>query len=678
MALPAFVPGPAAGSAQDSIRVDSPLPDPLIPIVQFIFQQPEWVMVGGLVLGAIVGLALLVLAWRRRAAILGWLGSSRRGLKIALAATAGAVLLAIAGTGVAAMNYMEHDNDFCLGCHIMVPAGQPFEHPDTGTYLLVNRMIKDSPHDSLECHDCHEPDMIAQAKELLLWMTERPEKVPPHGEIQNRVCEKCHEQGDAKESWQRISQTAGHKVHFESDSSALEDLQCVTCHALEVHRFVPVDSTCYQKGCHLSDSVGIRIGAMRAQTDLHCVTCHEFTAEPVFQPMRPGQTEADLTPRQEQCFSCHQMRQVLAAFDPALDPHDAKCGACHNPHQQASGAEARKSCASAQCHSDWRTVRFHTGAAHRKVAERCLTCHQPHAARVDASDCEGCHEEVRKRGGRNFTPPVPFDTTRALQRTHRDLPRELRDFSSREPSGAELLTASLGGTVQLHLTGASPPAGPPGAGGMRDALPTSPADTFSHRQHRQLACLTCHTTQSGQGSLRFSAPRGCQICHHQAPSRNRCAECHEEGELTAPHPSTVRVAVKDETPRDREVPFAHETHRELTCQQCHTQPVSLEPAPPVATCTDCHEDHHAAERSCATCHRTDNVAKAHDLDAAHEACSRCHDQATIARLTPVRSFCLTCHDPETDHYRERQCTECHFQTSPEAYQSHLSAGEPRR
>jgi hypothetical protein len=213
---------------------------------------------------------------------------------------------------------------------------------------------------------------------------------------------------------------------------------------------------------------------------------------------------------------------------------------------------------------------------------------------------------------------------------------------------------------------------------MRDALPTSPADTFSHRQHRQLACLTCHTTQSGQGSLRFSAPRGCQICHHQAPSRNRCAECHEEGELTAPHPSTVRVAVKDETPRDREVPFAHETHRELTCQQCHTQPVSLEPAPPVATCTDCHEDHHAAERSCATCHRTDNVAKAHDLDAAHEACSRCHDQATIARLTPVRSFCLTCHDPETDHYRERQCTECHFQTSPEAYQSHLSAGEPRR
>ncbi len=651
---------------QDSIRVESPLPDPLVPVVQFIFQQPGWVMIGGIVVGGIVALIVLALLWRNRAALLTWLRTRDRWLKITMAATVGAVLLAVAGTGVAAMNYMEHNNNFCLGCHVMIPAGEPFVRPDTGTYLIVNRIAKESPHDSLECHDCHEPDMVTQMKELWLWMTARPEQVPPHGQLTNRVCEKCHQQGEAKESWQRVAQTVGHKAHLESDSTALEDLQCVTCHALEVHRFVPVDSTCYQKGCHLSDSVGIRIGAMRDQTDLHCVTCHEFTAEPLF---RVGRDPAGgpLTPRDQQCFSCHEMRRVLEAFDPALDPHGATCGVCHNPHTQEDAKAAGQTCATAQCHADWRSVRFHVGAAHRKGAEECLTCHQPHAARVDASDCEGCHEEVSRQGGRNLTPPVPFDTTRALQRTHRDLP----------PRDQGLSSGSMGGTVRLHRAGDSPPTvGPPG-GGLA-ASPTSPADTFSHRQHRALACLTCHTTQSGQGSLRFEAPRGCQICHHQAPSRSRCAECHEEGELTAPAPMPVSVSVKNEPPRTRDVAFEHQTHAEVACQKCHTEPVSLAPGAPVAACTACHEEHHTEERSCAACHRTANVAEAHGPEAAHEACTECHDQATVARLSPNRSFCLACHDPETDHYPERQCIECHFQTSPEAYRPRLSAAGAAR
>ena len=68
---------------------------------------------------------------------------------------------------------------------------------------------------------------------------------------------------------------------------------------------------------------------------------------------------------------------------------------CHNPHTDVKPADALKSCADAQCHADWRDVDFHTGAAHRKVAQRCETCHLPHAARVDASDCVGCHESVR-------------------------------------------------------------------------------------------------------------------------------------------------------------------------------------------------------------------------------------------------------------------------------------------
>ena len=50
-------------------------------------------------------------------------------------------------------------------------------------------------------------------------------------------------------------------------------------------------------------------------------------------------------------------------------------------------------------------------------------------------------------------------------------------------------------------------------------------------------------------------------------------------------------------------------------------------------------------------------------------CDGCHEPATVAALTPTRSFCLTCHT--VDHYAKRECTQCHFLESPEAYRRHL-------
>jgi hypothetical protein len=38
---------------------------------------------------------------------------------------------------------------------------------------------------------------------------------------------------------------------------------------------------------------------------------------------------------------------------------------------------------------------------------------------------------------------------------------------------------------------------------------------------------------------------------------------------------------------------------------------------------------------------------------------------------PDRGFCLTCHSAADDHYAPRQCTECHFLSSPDGYRSHL-------
>ena len=638
----------------DSIVVRSPLPDPLIPVVQWIFQQPSWVMIAGIVLGAIVGLVMLVLIWRRRKKIGAWLVTRDRGVKLTLGLAVGTVLLLIVGSGLKATDYVMNDNDFCRGCHIFVPSGQLFVHPDTGTYLLVNKV--EGAHDSLSCHSCHPFDLKAQSKEMYYWILARPDKIPPHAKVPRTVCEQCHVQGEAKKTWQRIASTAGHRTHLESDSSALKKVQCLTCHARTAHRFQPADTTCAQKGCHLTDEVKIKLGRMAARFDpanltplpneeqLYCNSCHQFTAEAQF--VSRDSASATLRPGQRQCFGCHEMRQLLASFDPDKDPHKGSCGMCHNPHTDAKPKDALKSCTESGCHSNWRSVPFHVGAAHRKVSQRCETCHQPHAARVDASDCTGCHTEVRK-GGARTRPPVPFDTTKALKQSLR-----LVDPGRSRGQGD-----------------APPPDDPPGSTITATA---SPSDTFSHQRHSKLACLTCHNTASRRNQLTFQPPRGCQICHHQAPARSQCSTCHESGELDAARPLTVEVTVPKHAPRARPVVFAHSAHVEVTCTQCHTTPVSLEPEPRAKACVACHDEHHSRQTDCAACHRTVQITQAHVAPVdAHAGCTDCHGQSTVTKLVPGRSFCLSCHSSNVDHYVPKECSQCHLLSSPEAYRAHL-------
>jgi hypothetical protein len=642
-----------SGRFVDSVVVRSPLPDPLVPIVQWIFQRPSWVMISGIVLGAVVALFLMVWLWRRRRRIGGWLVTRDRGVKLALAGAIGAVLLLVVGGGLKVHNYVMHDNDFCSGCHIFVPSGQIFVQPDTGSYLLVNKV--EGPHDSLSCHACHPFDIKAQSKELYYWITARPDRIPPHAKVPRRICEECHVQGDAKETWQRIASTAGHRTHLESDSSALKEIACLTCHARTAHRFQPADTTCAQKGCHLTDDVKIRLGRMAARFEpssaplpneetLYCNSCHQFTAEAQFVSL--DSAAGTLRPAQSQCLGCHEMRRLLASFDPDKDPHAGSCGMCHNAHTDVKPKDALQSCADANCHSNWRSVPFHVGAAHRKVAARCETCHQPHSARVDASDCTGCHTEVRRGGGR-IRPPLPFDTTRALQQSlHLVEPGRSRGRGD-----------------------APPPDTPPGSAISAAA---SPSDTFSHQRHRRLACITCHNTSSKRKDLTFEPPRGCQICHHQAPARSQCSTCHQANELESTQPVTMRVAVRGHPPRPRPVSFAHLEHASLACVQCHTTPVTLEPHSQAAACVACHDQHHQGRSDCAACHRTAQIIPAHAAPVdAHAGCTECHTQSTVNTLVPRRAFCLTCHSPSADHYAPKECSECHFQSSPDDYRAHL-------
>ncbi len=134
----------------------------------------------------------------------------------------------------------------------------------------------------------------------------RDEKIPAHAKVPRKVCERCHVQGAAKETWQAIASTAGHRTHLESDSSALKGkVECLTCHARTAHRFVPADSTCVQKGCHLTDDTKIKLGKMAGQTDFHCTICHKFT-KPVAALATRDSAAGALRPSLKQCLLVSQ------------------------------------------------------------------------------------------------------------------------------------------------------------------------------------------------------------------------------------------------------------------------------------------------------------------------------------------------------------------------------------
>ena len=646
----------------DSVVVESPLPGGVAEVVRFLLNTvPPWVQIGGFVLAVILGAWLLWYVLVRRRVIAGWVMTRGRGYQVALAVVALLLVVGVGTMGAATWNYTQHSNDFCIGCHVMNPAFTRFSHDE-------------NKHAELSCHDCHQQPLSASVRQLYLWVKERPQEIGEHAKVPNQVCANCHVTADTAR-WQRVAATAGHRVHLESDSSALKDLQCVTCHGVEVHRFKPVAETCGQSACHKTSETNIVLGKMAEQTVRHCTSCHAFTAD-VPALATTDSARGTLVPGRTECLGCHAMRQVLADFDAGKDPHAGKCGTCHNPHQQKTPAAAAGSCATSGCHSNWRDVAFHVGSSHRDVGRQCLTCHLPHASRVDASDCQGCHLSVRERG--RLRPPLPFDTSAALQRPGSaagEPPPPPGDGGSAHPPVAP--PARRGGPSpdvsdeQLSHAASEFPGGLPPAGMHPSRPPPATADSFPHARHAKLACLVCHQTGTGHGRLTFERPRGCAICHHQAPADSKCGSCHRVTTYARPKQATLTVTVPGRQPNPRPVEFLHSVHDTRSCVECHTTPVSLTPAP--AVCLSCHVEHHAAGRSCSTCHRIAEPRAEHrTLEAAHQRCDACHTATTIARLTPTRTFCGTCHAAKTkNHYEPRECSTCHLLADPGAYRSRL-------
>jgi hypothetical protein len=635
---------------QDSVRVESPLPGGVAEVVRFFFHVPRWIQIGGVILGAAVALLLVVLLWRRRRRILGWLRTRSRPVGIGLAALALLVVVAAVGAGTVSWDYMQHDNGFCTGCHVMGPSFQAFTA---------------SEHADQLCHDCHQQSIFASARQLVMWVGERPDEIGSHAVIPDAICQTCHATGES-EKWEHIEATAGHRVHFESDDPELADVSCLTCHAAEVHEFAPVDRTCAQAGCH--EDMDVKLGGMANQTSLHCAACHEFTAD-VTALATTDSAASTLGPSFEGCTGSHEMQQVLLDFEPEREPHGARCGVCHNAHEQTAAADAAETCA--ECHDDWRDEPFHVGTVHQDAASQCVMCHEPHAARVDASDCAGCHgrvaadPETAPALRRRLRAAQPFDTAAALRQTRAPVP----DRRTHEPS---LETLSRLGPSPIHSIGTMASTADPAR--ALAILLAVPADSFEHGKHEELTCITCHTTSEGHGDLTFEPPRGCQICHHQAPARTDCADCHPSGDALPGFTADVTVhPVPDSEPVHRTGDFAHEKHGDLACVECHRTPVTLSPPAEVATCASCHENHHEAGITCTGCHAVDPATEAAHAppETAHEACAACHTTETIAALEPDRPFCLTCHQTEVDHEPAGLCATCHMLESPEEYRPRL-------
>ena len=330
----------------------------------------------GIIVGGPIVLIVAWQAWKNRLRIWAWFNERSRIYKLGIVASLGFVALIGGFVGLYNYNYVMHKNDFCQSCHIMDTAWNRFQV---------------SAHKDLQCHACHRQPLWVSSKELFWWVLERRMAVPTHDKVPTTVCSECHVRPKTDSSRTNVLMTAGHVLHMKSDSSALKNVQCVSCHGRDFHLFRPNNATCSQGGCH--EGKVVKLGAMSGAKFLHCTTCHDFRTR-----VQAGANRADVkqavAPKSLGCSACHEMAEKVLKWNLAADPHKGSCGSCHNPHKQEKPVEAYKSCASAQCHASADTLTaFHRGLGTHRLDD-CGACHQAHSWKVKGTDC-GAPEPLR-------------------------------------------------------------------------------------------------------------------------------------------------------------------------------------------------------------------------------------------------------------------------------------------
>lgn len=604
-------------------------------VFRWFFSVPQWVQWSGVALAAAIGLVGAIVVWRQRVHLLDYARARRLSTptrwKVGLGIVGLSMLAILSLSGAAFFTYSQQDNQFCLSCHTL--------HDE-----IFQRFQQSKHHTvgNLRCHDCHDEPLPAEMRQIFFWMTRRPTKVGPHAPVPRAVCANCHVRKDADSTWKRIEATAGHTVHLLSDSGKALHIDCITCHGVTAHRFVPVGRTCAQSGCHANTP--FKLGKMAGQTALHCTVCHNFTA-PVGEHVSTDSAKHALIPTNANCQSCHAMQQQMAAFVPANDPHKGRCGDCHNPHAQLSPAESWKTCTNSGCHVRPDTLTsFHRGIPPKTLAD-CGSCHKAHTWTLSGDACLSCHKDIY--------------SDKRSSAVSAELPP-----SDRRPIEMPFSFARFVSQMQTAV--------PAARGATREPLRAAGAEPFQHGNHRGLSCTSCHSaTGKVHGALLVHTKADCESCHHGAdPKRNgstvECARCHSAASLSrAPlqQPVLVRMSVYT-APKPRTLPFKHEWHASQECVACHSTPVTRAVA---RDCTSCHASHHVATAACITCHA--GAKAVHRRQDVHQGCagSGCHQDQSTLKLTATRNVCLTCHNDRVNHKVGGECAKCHqVQWTPSA------------
>ena len=214
----------------DSVVVRSPLPDPLVPIVQWIFQKPGWVMAGGIVIGALV---------------------ATRGARAALAPPARHRHVARhPGPGRQAGHARRrrrgpaaHGRDGRQGVRLhdarqrLLPrlphlrAQRPGLRPPRHRHLPPGQQAGGEARHAQLATPATRSSSRPRPRSCSTGSSTARTRFRLTPRCRGTICEHATSQGEAKKTWQRIASTAGHRTHLESDSSALKDVACLTCHA---------------------------------------------------------------------------------------------------------------------------------------------------------------------------------------------------------------------------------------------------------------------------------------------------------------------------------------------------------------------------------------------------------------------------------------------------------------
>jgi nitrate/TMAO reductase-like tetraheme cytochrome c subunit len=493
-----------------------------------------------------------------------------------------AAAILVAGTAVGGVllyrtyDYVQHDNEFCMSCHLM---RDPFDR------------FAQSAHRGLGCKACHQPTMMVRTQMALTQILENPDEIVTHAHVPNSVCAECHIRGNP-DRWLLIAASAGHRVHLESTDPSLRGLQCVQCHSSSLHEFAATDRTCAQSGCH--ETTEVRLGRM-GQLTIHCVSCHEFNA-PVAATAPADTLAIALRPQREQCLSCHAMRTLARDFpEPHLDPHAGACGACHDPHSQTTPAQAVQTCAVGGCHERVDTASvFHRGLA-VGVLTQCTQCHTAHEFGAP-TQCLQCHQGIYQAA------PMPFAATQAGRPTaagmqfnhaqHRNVDCTAC-HDTRNTHGAVVIT-SFTECRQCHHTGPvaqrctachetrelrQPLRIPQPVRVAGRVLPQRQLP-FNHAQHLTEPCSACHQPGLAQSAANVT----CTSCHEQHHrSDTNCRACHQTPPATA-HTVASHLTCTGAGCHQAQ-PVRGDPRTREVCMSCHTGLVDHMPG---RNCIDCH------------------------------------------------------------------------------------------